>query len=681
RLTGVIATSALEMGIDVGGLDACILVGFPGSMMATWQRAGRVGREGRESVTALVALPDALDQYLLERPDEFLGRSCEPLIVSPGNAAIARRHLVCAAAELPLERDRDAEYLSRHEVVLGELLRGFELAEADATGDIHALAAAPHREVGLRGGGATHTIVSEVSGKPIGTIDSVRVMRECHPGAVYLHQGRQFVIVELDLERRRALARPLQVEFFTSPLTEKTTTILEVLAERRDGPLAAWLGRVRVTERVVGFERKRIADQERLGQEALDLPAVEFETVALWWSSPRACEETLRDRALDFMGALHAGEHAAISLFPALALCDRGDLGGVSVPFHPQVGCGAVFLYDGYEGGVGIAEAGFARLPELLGRVASLLERCSCEHGCPGCVQSPKCGNGNRPLDKAGALLLLRLLLAQEPTTTAIEPPVLDLAAPVDPAAFSRVRQPLVVAPAALPSGAGGPRRDLFDLGSLPGTGTAEPSGQRVASEAVASTTAAPPRSRRPLPRAVHTTVLFDVETKRSAEEVGGWHRLHRLGVALAVTCSMERGVFRVYREEHVRELVETLRTADLVIGFNVIRFDYPVISGYTGEDYCQVLPTLDLFEQVRDIVGERVSLDRLARETLGAGKSGDGLQSLAWYREGRFDLIEEYCRRDVELLRDLYLFGRREGYVLLRDDQERVIRVPVDWP
>jgi DEAD/DEAH box helicase domain-containing protein len=497
------------------------------------------------------------------------------------------------------------------------------------------------------------------------------------------------VIVALDLERRRALARPLQVEFFTSPLTEKTTTILEVLAERRDGSLAAWLGRVRVTERVVGFERKRIADQERLGQEALDLPAVEFETVALWWSAPRACEETLRDRALDFMGALHAAEHTAISLFPALALCDRGDLGGVSVPFHPQVGCGAVFLYDGYEGGVGIAEAGFARLPELLGRVAALLERCSCAHGCPACVQSPKCGNGNRPLDKAGALLLARLLLDLEPASSPIEPPALDLAAVVDPAAFSRVRQPFATpAPPALPAAAGGARRDLFDLGTLPGAAATPAAAAPAITTTTATTTstassaeAEPPLARRPLPRRVHTTVLFDVETKRSAEEVGGWHRLHRLGVALAVTCSMERGVFRVFREEQVSDLVETLRTADMVIGFNVIRFDYPVLSGYTGEDYRQSLPTLDLFEQIRDIVGERVSLDRLARETLGAGKSGDGLQSLAWYREGRFDLIEEYCRRDVELLRDLYLFGRREGYVLLRDAQDRVMRVPVDWP
>ena len=230
----------------------------------------------------------------------------------------------------------------------------------------------------------------------------------------------------------------------------------------------------------------------------------------------------------------------------------------------------------------------------------------------------------------------------------------------------------------------GGPRRELFDLGVMPWQAVPSqvPGAPAVAvPEPASGERQPPPLVRRPLPRVVRTTVLFDVETKRSAEEVGGWHRLHRLGVALAVTCSMERGTFRVFREEHVRELVETLRTADVVIGFNVVGFDYPVLSGYTGEDYRQLLPTLDLFEQIRDIVGERVGLDRLARETLGAGKSGDGMASLAWYREGRFDLIEEYCRRDVELLRDLYLFGRREGYVLFRDDQDRVMRVPVDWP
>ncbi|HVS16099.1 MAG TPA: DEAD/DEAH box helicase [Thermoanaerobaculia bacterium] len=698
RLDGVISTSALEMGIDVGGLDACILVGFPGSMMATWQRAGRVGRADRESLTALVALPDALDQYLLRQPEQFLGRACEPLIVSPENRSIGARHLVCAAAEMPLERERDAAYLERHAALVGDLLRDFALAEEKDGGVLHALEKAPHRAVSLRGGGASFTITSELTGRSIGTVDGARVLRECHPGAVYLHAGRQYGITALDPAKRQALARPLDVDFFTSPLTEKNTEILELLDHRSDGPLHAWLGRVRVTEWVVGFERKRIQGQERLGQEALELPPLEMETVALWLAAPRAFEETLREAGEDFMGALHAAEHAAISLFPVLALCDRGDLGGISIPFHPQVGSGAVFVYDGHEGGVGICETGFARLPELLGRVEELLAGCGCEEGCPACIQSPKCGNGNRPLDKDGAARLVRLLLGREAPIEALEVPEPDLGAVVDARAFSRVDRSSLATTSETPPGAtleegghpaGGHSRDLFDLGEValsaatraPST-VSDPAGVTSAPPPPgARPRLAPPPYRAPLPRTITRTVLFDVETKRSAEEVGGWHRLHRLGVALAVTCALEDGVFRVFREDQVGELAEELRGADLVVGFNVIGFDYPVLSGYLGEDFRRTLPTLDLFESVRDTVGERLGLSRLARDTLGVEKSADGLQSLEWYRQSRFDLIEAYCRRDVELLRDLYLFGRREGFVCWRDPEDRVVRIPVEWP
>jgi len=735
RLDGVISTSALELGIDVGGLDACLLVGFPGSMMATWQRAGRVGRSDRESLIALVALPDALDQYLLRQPEQFLARDCEPLIVSPQNRSIGAQHLVCAAAELPLERARDADYLERHAPLVADLLGAFELAEERDGGAIHALEPAPHRHLSLRGGGASYTITSELTGRSIGTVDGGRVQRECHPGAVYLHAGRQYGVTALDLGKRQVVARPLQVDFFTAPLTEKTTVILEVLDHRREGALAAWLGRVRVTEWVVGFERKRIQGQERLGQEELELPPLEMETVALWLAAPRAFEESLREQGEDFMGALHAAEHAAISLFPALALCDRGDLGGISIPFHPQVGCGAIFLYDGHEGGVGICEAAFARLPELLAKVGDLLAGCACDEGCPGCIQSPRCGNGNRPLDKAGAQRLVRLLLERERPIAKIDLPELDLEAVVDARAFSRIDRSAfaetagVIDPGAILQvdgrHAGGASRDLFDLGALAAWAATAATGRQVSpaapeDRAARSPSAAPPWSgtpqpptgqsrarspsppapppatgsarrqrlspppyRPPIPRVIARTVLVDVETKRSAEEVGGWHRLHRLGVALAVTCHLEEAELRIFHEEQVADLVAELKAADLVVGFNLIGFDYPVLSGYLGEDFRRTLPTLDLFESVRDTVGERIGLSRLAADTFGAEKSADGLQSLEWYRQGRLDLIEGYCRRDVELLRDLYLFGRREGYVCWRpeDGRDRVVRIPVEWP
>ena len=221
-----------------------------------------------------------------------------------------------------------------------------------------------------------------------------------------------------------------------------------MLAERREGPLAAWLGRVKVTQRVVGFERRRIHGGDTIDQLPLDLPPTYFETVALWWAAPAAFEDALRCRGEHFMGALHAAEHAAISLFPLLAICDRGDIGGISYPFHPQVSCGAVFIYDGHPGGVGIARRGFDDLPELLSRVADLLDRCDCEDGCPSCIQSPKCGNGNRPLDKAGAARVVWLLLgreaaeAEEAGKERLEPVMLRLDAPVEP----RTRRRPVVA-------------------------------------------------------------------------------------------------------------------------------------------------------------------------------------------------------------------------------------------
>ncbi len=417
KLDGVISTSALEMGIDVGGLDACILVGYPGSMMATWQRSGRVGRGGRgdsgsrESLTAMVAMPDALDQYFLDHPEQFLERPCERLIVDPVNDPVSRAHLVCAAAEMPLAAG-DEEYTGRHTGRIEILLRQGHLLAAAEGDEIFSLRRRPQRSVNLRGSGETFAIVAD--GRTIGTVDGVRVLHECHPGAVYLHAGRQYLVEELQQEERRVIATAADLDYFTTPLTEKETEILEVLEERMDGPLQGWLGRVKVTEWVVGFERKRIHGQETLDQTPLDLPPVMFESVGLWWAAPRAIEETLRRQGEHFLGSLHAAEHTGISLFPILALCDRGDIGGISYPRHPQLGTGAVFIYDGHPGGVGIAARGFQDLPDLLGRVLLLLETCPCEKGCPSCVQSPKCGNGNRPLDKGGAARVLRLLLGRE---------------------------------------------------------------------------------------------------------------------------------------------------------------------------------------------------------------------------------------------------------------------------
>jgi DEAD/DEAH box helicase domain-containing protein len=695
KLDGVISTSALEMGIDVGGLDACILVGYPGSMMATWQRSGRVGRDGRESITAMVAMPDALDQYFLDHPEQFLERPCERLIVDPVNDPVSRAHLVCAASEMPLCGD-DRAYLAPHQARVEKLLRqGHLLAAADGD-EIFSLRRRPQRHINLRGTGETFAILA--GGRTIGTVDGVRVLHECHPGAVYLHAGRQFLVEALEREERRVLAAAADLDYFTTPLTEKETEILEVLEERSEGPLQAWLGRLKVTERVVGFERKRIHGQEVIDQTPLDLPPVEFETVGLWWAAPRAAEETLRRRGEHFLGSLHASEHAGISLFPILALCDRGDIGGISYPLHPQLGTGAVFIYDGHPGGVGIAARGFEDLADLLGRIEALIAGCPCETGCPSCVQSPKCGNGNRPLDKPGAARVLRLLLGRE------EPAV---------AWGEAVRVTLVVAePDEAPAQEGDRRSPLqpsaevdadLDVPAAEVVGATcgrplpaeESPAQRHASLRSAPATSFEPIRAEPLllqrpsvplgqvrvragePR----TILFDIETLRSAADVGGWHKAHRMGIAVGVVCHLEEGRFEVFPEPQVRDLVEALRGASLVIGYNIKRFDYLVLSGYTGEDFSRTLPTLDLLEDVASRLGFRVGMGHLAQETLGIGKSADGLQSLEWVRQGRLDLVEAYCRKDVEILRDLYLHGRREGHLFYRDRNRDVrLKLGVEW-
>jgi len=790
RLDGVVSTSALEMGIDVGGLDACVLVGYPGSVMATWQRSGRVGRSGRESLTVLVALPDALDQYFLDHPDELVRRPLERLVVDPGNAPIAREHLVCAAAEEPLRPDGDdaaylAPYLAPRGELVDELLAASRLLEAADGAGLYSLARNPHRNVSLRGTGDTFVIADAGGRRTIGTVDGVRVLHECHPGAVYLHRGRQYLVDELQLDKRRALAERADVDYYTSPLTDKETEILEVLEERREGPLSAWLGRVRVTERVVGYERRRIQSRELLGQHDLDLPPVRFETVALWWAAPRPAQETLRQAGRNFMGALHASEHAAISLFPLLALCDRNDIGGISYPRHPQVGCGAVFVYDGHPGGVGIAAAGFRDLDRLLTGVAAMIDGCACEDGCPSCIQSPKCGNGNRPLDKAGAVHVLRLLLGEaQPAEPWGDPVELDLArrpgwareaaerrradeegqegregqegkegkdnrsakekkretggrersgpavaangsakeiervaaggATVPgsvPAAAATVTPPAatVVARADVEAAAkdaeAGDSRDAGTGAAAGGAPVVRPPSphpapaSRPLAESVdvqidAIELGRGPHRRRaaaanghqaPYPPPVGVpgggTVLFDLETLRGASDVGGWGNAHRMGVAVGVALFLEEGRFAVFHEDGVGELVDALCGAELVVGFNVKRFDYQVLSGYTGVDYCRRLPTLDLLEELHRRLGFRIGLGHLALETLGAGKSADGLQSLRWVREGRLDLVEDYCRHDVEVLRDLYLHGRREGCVFYRDrKRDAKLKVAVEW-
>lgn len=619
QLAGVVTTSALELGIDVGGLDACLLVGYPGSITSTWQRGGRVGRGRREALIILIALPDALDQYFFRHPDDFFSRPYEAAIVDPGNTQILAAHLVAAASEVPLRSD-DSFYTADNDLVQALHDQGRLLLSADGT-EWYARERNPQRRINIRSLGEACAILDQ-TGRAIGTIDGIRALHECHPGAVYLHQGQQYEILDLDLIQHKVHARPVAVDYYTTALAEKDTEILEILESRDHQGIPYHLGRIKVTERVLGYERRRIFGQDKIGSYRLDLPPQTFETVGLWFEVPDGLKAMVEQTGCHFMGGIHAVEHAMIGLFPLYALCDRSDIGGISYPIHPQVGRAAIFIYDGYPGGIGLTERGFQVLPELFLKTRQLLEECPCEIGCPSCVHSPKCGSGNKPLDKQGANLTLQGLLGEASWTDA---------------------------------GRSRPDRPLAAI--------ARPQAQEES-----ETTAAAP-----------CALVFDLETQRSADDVGGWEHRHRMGLAVGVVYDLDRAEFRVYTEQQVDALINDLIRARLIVGFNLRRFDFDVLRAYADVDW-NALPTLDILECVHRRLGFRLKLDHLAQETLGEGKSADGLQSLAWFKAGEIERVIEYCKQDVLLTKRLYDFGRQHGYLLYRDIQGRAVRLPVDF-
>lgn len=615
QLLGVISTSALEMGLDIGALEVCLLVGYPGSIINTWQRSGRVGRAEKESLVIMLAQPDALDQYFMKHPDKFFSRGFEPAILDPDNEQITGGHLVCAAAELPLDVD-DPYFKPREKTELMKTLIKTRKLLLDAEGrTYHSVRKRPHRDVDLRGAGESFTILTDTSKEVIGSVDSIRAYKECHPGAVYLHRAESWVVHRLDLKRRNAYAHKEEVNYYTRPQTEKDTEILEVLAVKPIANFLAKLGRLRVRERVVGYEKRLIRGQELMGHYSLDLPETVFETVGLWFEMEDFIPASL-DQEQHYMGGIHAIEHAAIGLFPLVALCDRSDMGGISYPRHPEIEKGAVFIYDGYPGGVGLANAGFLALEELLTMTLAQVESCECEEGCPSCIYSPKCGSGNKPLDKSACIRVLEVLLGRRP----------------------------------LGKGASLPEPELEDLAPLP------------------------VKKKEPEKR----LVVFDLETQKSAAEVGGWNNAHLMRISVGVAYDSVEDQFFVYEENQVMELVERLMKADLVIGFNQVGFDYKVLSGYTPKDL-KGRPNLDLLVEIHEALGRRVALGHLGEITLGRDKTADGLQALEWFKQGNLEDIKKYCIEDVRLTWDLYVFARDNGYLLYQDKQDRKLRIPLE--
>lgn len=406
ELLGVVSTSALELGIDIGGLDCCILCGYPGSVSSTWQRAGRVGRQGQESVVALIAVQDALDQYFMRHPEEFFEKSHEAAVIDPDNRKIVKQHLVCAAAELPLRIDDTVYNIVRLMPEVLELMQEKGLVPGKKEGVWLPVSRRPHREVGIRAIGERYLLVNE-AGRTIGELSGGRVFKEAFPGSIYLHRGRQYVITELNLERKRAVCRETKAHYYTQPLTTGSTEIIQQREHRRSGRLEFFWGDLRITQQVIGYDRKKISDRSRISTHELVLPEYVFETEGIWTVIGTGTKSAI-ESCHDLGGTLHAVEHTAIACMPLFALCDRDDIGGLSHTGFPAFGLPAIFIYDGHDGGVGLSKRALEIVPAWLEVTLKMIEDCQCIDGCPSCVQDAHCGNRNSPLDKNGAKFLLK---------------------------------------------------------------------------------------------------------------------------------------------------------------------------------------------------------------------------------------------------------------------------------
>ena len=407
ELLGVTATDALELGIDIGLLDCAISVGFPGTVASLRQQWGRAGRRGR-GLAVLVASEDALDQFFAREPEALLSRNVEAAIVDHANPRILDPHVLAAAFEAPLD-EKDA-------ATLGEaaLERAAELPELERTpaGFVWKGRDYPAARISLRSGDAeAFTVIEAETGSLLGLVERERAYSTVHEGAIYLHLGEQYLVEELDLRAGVALVAPVRVDWYTQVKKETETAIEEAeLAERRLG-VDLHFGRVSVTEQVVAYARKAVRDGSTIDVVPLLMPETSFETEAIWFSPEPELLEGL-EQMPKLLGTLHAAEHTLIALLPLWAMCDRWDIGGLSTNVHQQTGRPTIFVYDGHAGGVGITARGFASFEGWVEDTALLLQRCPCKNGCPSCVQSPKCGNLNEMLDKAGARTLLERMLS-----------------------------------------------------------------------------------------------------------------------------------------------------------------------------------------------------------------------------------------------------------------------------
>ncbi len=400
RLEGIVSTNALEAGIDIGSLDAVLLVGFPGSLLSAWQQAGRAGRGADPSLIAFMPGENPLDRYFLRHPEAFVGQEREEVVIQPDNPRLVAWHLTCAAAELPL---RHEGLTPQQATLLDGLVASGVLAQTPRGAVYHGVRRA-HDLLSLDAlPGAAVRLLCE--GKLLETMDVLRARREAYPGAVLLHQGETYIAESLDLDEGIARLRREDVDYYTKPLRSFAVRILRTQASKAAGPLDIAWGGVRVAESFIGY--KTMHADRTVSVEPLDLPDHSYETDAVWVDIKRPIPDLFPEALL---GGLHGAEHALIAMAPLLILCDREDLSGLSTPFHEGTRLPTILLFDEIEGGAGLAESLYGCLGRLAAKAHRLVADCPCENGCPSCLYSPRCGSHNRPLDKAAAVRVLSLL-------------------------------------------------------------------------------------------------------------------------------------------------------------------------------------------------------------------------------------------------------------------------------
>jgi DEAD/DEAH box helicase domain-containing protein len=412
ELLGLVATTALELGINVGDLDATVLTGYPGSIASAWQQAGRSGRSTDSSLSFLIAQQNPLDQYLMRNPDFFFSKNFDNAIINPGNPYVLKPHLLCAAWEKPLEDKDESFFGASMGTMLTELEQEGMLKKPQERWHPAPSVSYPAQDINIRAtSGQNYSVIDGRDGCLLETVAASVAFFQVHPGAIYLHQGEAYLIRELDLARCIAWAEPKPVDYYTQTMEIHEVRVRKLLEKKDCHGVKVYFGDVDVTITVVGFKRKKQFTEEVITEESLDLPPQTFPTRALWFDLPRKAIDRIADAGLDLQGGLHACEHAAIGILPLFALCDRNDIGGVSTSSHPDTGHAQIFIHDAHPGGIGIAEKGFELITELWQATLKAVGECPCADSCPSCVQSPKCGNNNQPLDKRASIVLLEELV------------------------------------------------------------------------------------------------------------------------------------------------------------------------------------------------------------------------------------------------------------------------------